>query len=924
MGLELKYPLFLLFFIPAGVFIYLFYTSTSGLKQLEKNVIVSIRSVIFALVIIALTVPQMVIPTNDLNVIFAVDTSKSMIGSQREIFTWIDQSIKEKAAEDQYAIVSVGKHSYVEQGMTNDHFLRQQSVQNMDGHETNIEQGLQMASSLFPNGSQGRIVLFSDGNETVGNLIEMSRFLKEKGIILDYIPISGRTGEDLAITDFSIPASLYEGEMAKIQLKVTSNYDTSATVRLLLNNGELLTEEVEVKEGTNQFTFSHKVEDTGLFVYKGEIIADGDTFVENNSLHAVSNVFGIPKVLIVQSENNDNHTLTHALVASGLSVDEIIPEQLPTTLSEYIRYESIIFNNIPATNIGEKKMELLESAVKDFGTGFIMTGGENSFGLGGYFKTPIEDILPVDMEIKGKQEMPSLGLVIVLDRSGSMDGQKLSLAKEAAARSVELLRDQDTLGFIAFDEKPWEIIETGPLENKEEAIEKIRSVTVGGGTEIYSALRQAFEELSSIQLQRKHIILLTDGQSVTNNDYFALIDEGKETNITLSTVALGQDADKRLLESLAEYGSGRFYDVHDDTVIPSILSRETAMITRTYIEDQPFYPVIHQTAGWSPLFDDGVPQMNAYIAVTPKSMAQLILSSEKEDPVLAEWQYGLGRTMALMTDTAGEWSGDWARWEHWPDFLNTMVNRTFPQFNSDPFNIHVDKGKGRTDTSIQIQSAIPDVHPIEATVVSQTGESIEATSKIVAPGKYQITMDPEPGLYFLQLRQIMEDGHENIYRSGFTIPYSDEFLLRGMNEEVLKEASERTGGRKLVDAQEAFDPLPNKQTKKKPITSWLLLIAFILFFFEIALRRFGMSSLFSFIKWKRLDKQPKETKQSSVEAIRKKKVRKNNKPKPQKISIKQETKLETKDDQSAPIEKESENRNDNIQRLLEAKKRRNQ
>lgn len=174
----------------------------------------------------------------------------------------------------------------------------------------------------------------------------------------------------------------------------------------------------------------------------------------------------------------------------------------------------------------------------------------------------------------------------------------------------------------------------------------------------------AYDELMPLKLQRKHIILLTDGQS-SNADYETLIEEGKKENITISTVALGQDADIRLLESLAEYGSGRFYNVTDSTVIPSILSRETVMASRTYIEDNPFYPVIQPYPDWLKHFKNGVPQMNAYIAVTPKQTAQVSVVSEKEDPILAEWQYGLGKTIAYTSDTSGKWAGDWARWNEY-------------------------------------------------------------------------------------------------------------------------------------------------------------------------------------------------------------------------------------------------------------------
>ena len=200
------------------------------------------------------------------------------------------------------------------------------------------------------------------------------------------------------------------------------------------------------------------------------------------------------------------------------------------------------------------------------------------------------------MEIKGKEQLPSLGLIIVMDRSGSMSGSKIVLAREASVRSVELLRDDDTFGFIAFDDQVWDVIPLAKLEDKEKAIEQILSVPVAGGTDIYPAMKKAYDDLTNSNLQRKHIILLTDGQSDMPPGYEDVITDGKSTNITMSTVAIGADADSYLLERLAETGGGRFYNVLDESTVPSILSRETSMMTRTFIEDNPFYMTLGECA----------------------------------------------------------------------------------------------------------------------------------------------------------------------------------------------------------------------------------------------------------------------------------------------------------------------------------------
>ncbi len=504
---------------------------------------------------------------------------------------------------------------------------------------------------------------------------------------------------------------------------------------------------------------------------------------------------------------------------------------LPNELSSYLQYNAIIFDNVPGHLVGEAKMSVIEQAVKNFGVGFTMVGGENSFGLGGYFKTPIETLLPVEMEIKGKEQLPSLGLVIVLDRSGSMYGSKLELAKEAAARSVEMLRDEDTLGFIAFDDRPWEIIETAPLGNKEEAVDTILSVTPGGGTEIYSSLSAAYDSLADLKLQRKHIILLTDGQSQSGN-YEDLIENGKEQGITLSTVAIGQDADGNLLQSLSEMGSGRFYDVIDEQTIPSILSRETAMISRTYIEDNPFYPTIYNATGWNTLFAKGVPQMNAYIGTTAKQGAAVIAESEKEDPVLAQWQYGLGKTFAFTSDSTGKWAGDWARWQEWGSFWQTIISQMLPSYNDVAYDVRLD-----TDGSFLITDPTNEAAFLDIVAVDEAGEELDLQLETISASQVRAVVQAKPGLIFFRIA----DEEQAIYQAGLSVPYSAEYELRPVNETLVEQLTKQTGGSVLKEPQDVFRNFTNKGAERQNIATWLLLTGMLLFFVDITIRRFGWS-----------------------------------------------------------------------------------
>lgn len=400
-------------------------------------------------------------------------------------------------------------------------------------------------------------------------------------------------------------------------------------------------------------------------------------------------------------------------------------------------------------------------------------------------------------------------------------------------RSVEILRDEDTLGFIAFDDRPWEIIETKPLSSKEEAVDTILSVTPGGGTEIYASLAQAYENLADLEPQRKHIILLTDGQSQPGN-YEDLIAEGKDSGITLSTVAIGQDADANLLELLSEMGSGRFYDVVDEQTIPSILSRETAMISRTYIEDNPFYPTIYNATGWHTLFANGVPQMNAYIGTTAKQGATVIAESEKEDPVLAQWQYGLGKTFAFTSDSTGKWTGDWARWQEWGTFWQTLISQMLPSYNDVAYDVRVE-----SDGSFMITDPTNEAAFLDIVAVNEAGEELATQLETISTSQVRATVQTEPGLIFFRIA----DEEYTIYQAGLSVPYSAEYESRPVNESLVEELTKQTGGATIKEPQEVFRDFTQKGADRQNIATWLMLATMLLFFMDITIRRFGWNFL---------------------------------------------------------------------------------
>lgn len=828
MDLRIDQPIFLLLFIPLlGYFLWTWWQHRSILKK-EHQVVFIIRIFAVMLIMFAIASPYVYMPVKEEQVLFLIDRSASMAGTEDEAVKFIEESLKVKKENHAVGIYSFASNFQTEAMLskTVEHVPTLGEMREVD--ETDMEQALQLASSIAGKEKAARIVLLSDGLQTKGEVLESIAKLAGSKISVDVVPLGREFLHDVSIRSFTTPQMAYQGEEQQFVTEIESTNETSGELLLYENDQLIFREKVQLQKGKNVFTYRHKGSREGLAKYEAVIQADEDTILENNKLTSVTMVQSTPRLLIV-THREEGSPIAKILNPSSIPFDEVSVEELPSSLSYMLKYNAIIFDNVPAYLVGEAKMGVIEQAVKNFGVGFMMVGGENSFGLGGYFKTPIEKLLPVEMEVQGKHQIPSLGLVLVIDRSGSMTGMKMDLAKEAAVRSVELLRDGDTFGLIAFDSKPWEIVKTEPLVNREQVINTILSIPADGGTEIYPALSLAFQNLSGLTLQRKHIILLTDGQSATSGDYDGLIESGKREKITLSTVAIGDDADRRLLEYLSELAGGRFYDAVDETAIPSVLSRETSMISRTYIEDHPFYPSIYRSEGWNHLFEEGVPQMNAYIGTTAKGTARVIAESEKGDPVLAEWQYGLGRTIAFTSDSTGVWSGDWARWNQWSDFWHTAVSRLLPSYNEIAYDIRMDGDGSFIITDPTNQAAFIDV-----AAVDEIGNELDVHLEPIAANKVRALVDAKPGLVFFRISK-----GDEVYQAGFTVPYNREFDLQPPNETLLKEIAERTGGKLIEEPHEVFREFNRQGATRQSISSILLFAGLVLFFIDITIRRFG-------------------------------------------------------------------------------------
>jgi Mg-chelatase subunit ChlD/uncharacterized membrane protein len=839
-GIDFHQPLYLLLLVPALFVVVQWWRKQTRLNMARRTVIAVVRALVFLFLILALAGTQLLYPVQAETVIFVVDRSASMKDDSR-LAAFVQEAVRQKRSIDQFGVVSVAQTAGVEQPITTKPEVTPFGVE-VGPHATNLAEGIRLAAGMIPSTARGKIVLLSDGLATHVDAATEISLAKQRGIAFEAVSLQQPAGNEVVLSSVQIPDRLYLGEQFDVKVDIESTIATKATLRLYEGNQEISRQTVAIEKGKNHFRLPEKSRHEGFHRYRVEIQPETDTIQVNNQAHAFTQVQGSPRVLIVEGEKGAGQNLANALQAGNIIAEVKEPALLPKELNDFKQYASIILANVDATQVKEKDMERIRTAVSDLGVGLIMTGGSSSFGMGGWFKTPVEEALPVYMDLRGKEKLPSLGLLLVIDKSGSMsagaDGiDKMEMAKEAAIRSTEMLNEQDQVGVVAFDGEPWVVVEPQPVANLSEIHDKIGGIYADGGTDIFPALQMAYEKIKGLKTQRKHVILLTDGQSGRDDDYQGLLDQMARENITVSTVAVGEDSDTILLEDIARMGKGRYYSVIDPGTIPTIFSKETALASRTFIVEKPQVPIRTGAGDWTAL-QEGIPPIHAYIATTAKQTAEQALASADSDPVLVRWQYGLGRSVAWTSDLAGKWSPNWVAWAGSGPLWNQIVSWTFPQVTSGEWRTEteLDGLNGKITVSLPTGASMP--QSMEAIVVNQNLEHETVRLKPIAPGKLSGEFSAaEPGTYMLQVVQKQGEKVLASQTAGLTISYSPEYGLRQDGEQRLQELAKAGDGQLIDDPEAVFNGQLPKKWESQLITELLLMLAALFWPLDIALRR---------------------------------------------------------------------------------------
>ncbi len=809
-----------------------------------------VRSIVFTLVILALSGTVLKEYTNLTSTVAAVDISASTKGSTDGVIAFFKEASETATKDDMLGVVCFGENAVVEvlpsQENTKVPFSSFGSF--VSDSFTNISSGLKLAHSIIDEKTKKRIVLVSDGQENIDEAITQAKLLKEQGIVVNVLPVQNTIANEVQLTEIKIPKYIKKDTSYEIEIVGHSLKDTSASLLIYKNNTLIKNVVMDFRKGENKYVLTDETNTTGGVIYRAEVVPTNsaeDTFTQNNVVHGYSYVEGAPNVLLIES-NGSGVEIQKMLSTSRVNVVIASPQTAPIEPELLNIYDCIILANVSIDQLPEQFPDALEAYVRVQGGGVIATGGDNSFALGNYNKTPLETLLPVDMELKDKKDLPNLGMVVVIDRSGSMGvGQfgvsKLELAKESVIRSVETLNDNDQFGVIAFDDgfiwaSKFQLVD-GNIGGIKDNIAKIQ---LGGGTTIYPALLQSYNTLVGADTKLKHVILLTDGQGEGAN-YDSLVNSMAQAGITLSTVAVGVDSDKKLMEHLAELGNGRYYFTDEFSDLPKIFTKETQLAGKNYINNESFYP----TVSYSGTILSGIsslPMLHGYISTTEKQRADVYLYSENDEPILAAWQYGLGRSAAWTSDMDGVFSSDWISTEQGINvFKNTLSWVIRSQLMQD-INISTKVLGNDSEINVSIPYA-EGIEGISGTIISQDMQQFEIEFSATAPGEYRgILPENKQGAYIANL-QIKKTGEtETNVSTGVSIRYSDEYDIRNFDKglNVLKSIASITGGELLDSPEQLFSPNLNKTFTENNISNLLLASALVLFMLDIAIRRFSV------------------------------------------------------------------------------------
>ncbi len=858
MNLAFDRPEFLWLALLAVPIVALVFRSQRRVSRRRMATALALRLALLAALVASLSELTLRRPVDDLGVVFVLDRSASVGSAGRaDALEFVRQAVTHQERNDTAGVVVFGADAAVEREVQ--HSLELASVESTPSpHQSDLAAGLRLGTALLPADRTRRLVLLSDGEQTRGDAAAQVLLTATDDLKISVVEVGRRGGPEALLEDVLAPARVDQGAAYEVRVVARAGTDTTGTLRLYRNDAYLGEMPVTLVAGRARIlAFRQQATEPGLVRYRATLEVDeaDDSQPENNQVVTTVQVSGRPKVLVVARDPERMRHLVTVLQGEGLTVDLVDIGNLPPELSRLRPYEAVFLSDVPAYQVPKPTQRALQAYVRDLGRGLVMLGGDQSFGLGGWYRTPVEDALPVRMDIEDKTQFPKLAMVLAVDKSCSMGGgagSKLGMAKEAAIQSAELLSERDLLGIISFDGASSWVSPLADLTDRQRVFDDIEALRSGGGTDIYPAVDNGIKALVDSDAALKHLIVLSDGHT-SPGAYEPLIRGAHNGDgITVSTVSIGAGSDVQLMKDLARWGGGNAYTVTDKHAIPAIFTRETLLATRSFLLEEPFVPAVASPSELTRGLD-GVAwaELGGFVATEPKSRAIVALTGPgpgadaKPLPLLAHWRYGLGRSAAFTSDAHDRWGAQWVGSPSYVRLWTQMARWLVAGAEDDNLSVETEIRDGTLTVTVDAFDASGGFRNFlqgDARVVAPDLQVHPLDLQQVAPGRYEAVLPiDQDGSWLVGVQ--LSDGDDLV---GQTVaeavqPYSPEYRAKGAGSAILTKVARVGRGGQLTDPAEVFARPEVARTVPRPLWPPLMALAAMILLLDVAARRLALS-----------------------------------------------------------------------------------
>jgi uncharacterized membrane protein/Mg-chelatase subunit ChlD len=729
--------------------------------------------------------------------------------------------------------------------------------------ETDLALGLGLGLGLLEPGKVPRLLVLSDGLATKGEALREAERAGERGARIFFHLAPGAEADDIAVAALGGPDSVRAGASFDLEISVLST--AAGQARLTLSqDGKPHRPEAErtvtLQAGLTEVRWPTRVADNSPTLYQVKVAAAaGNAHPENDDGLLAVAPEAVPRALVVEGRAGNAEGLRRALKAEQIESDVVARTALPDE-ARLGAYDLVVLSDVARGALREADMQALEHYVRERGGGLLVSAGPESFGAGVYQGTRLEGLLPVAHELTDEKQEATLALGLVIDRSGSMSGPKMELTKEAARGTAEMLGPLDLITVVVFDSQAQTVVRLQPAANRQRILGDIAQIRASGGTNILPGLREAFEQLLTARARKKHVIVLSDGQSPTEGIQ-EIVDEAAAARITVSAVGVGEGADLAVLQSIASRGGGRFYQTRDPASIPRIFTRETAQFSRSAIVEEPTAVTAGKAAeALGGLAFADAPPLRGYARTRARKEAEVLLLTRQGDPLLARWQQGLGQALVWTSDLGARWAVDWLRWGAWSKLWGQVARSAMRKQAANRLPLRATLRGDRVLVAIDALDAGERpleglAGELEVTDVRGAGALPAQPTRRLAlhersPGRYEAEL-PADGARALLFHARLASAASRLpvgeAQGRLGVPASREQLpaVRAGQDEgeldgraLLEALAARTGGRELGADPAAFlDAGPDTVVTLTPLRAPLLLAGVLVFLAELAGRR---------------------------------------------------------------------------------------